>query len=110
MTVLFGVDIPAVIHSATQGQLIGGTIKRKTKNGIRNFVFEGAPGDIDEALNVQAVSTRTKSTIIIIANSIVPTTTPQNQDVLEFNSESYNVLSIETDSAEATYTCHVSKR
>ena len=110
MTVLFGVDIPAVIYSATQGQLIAGTLVRKTKKGIRNFVFEGAPGDIDEALNVQAVSSVTKSSIVIIANSIVPPTVPENQDLIEFNGESYKVLSIETDSAEATYTCHVSQR
>lgn len=107
---LFGVNVANVIRSVTQGQLVAGTLIRRTRTGIKNYVFEGAPDDTDEALNAQSVATSAKSTIIIIANSIVPKSIPLTSDILNFNNQNYKILSIETDGAEATYTCHVSLR
>ena len=110
MADLFGIDIAGLIYDATNGQLISGTLARKTKNGIKNFVFEGAPDDLEETVNAQALSSTTKQRIVIIARSIVPTTTPRNRDILKFQDKEFTILSVTTDGAEATHTCFVSLR
>ena len=107
MATLFGIDIASIVRGATKGQLFVGTLVRKTKTGLKNYVFEGSPGDSDEAINVQARSSTSRSTIIIIALSITPHTVPRNQDIIKFNNLEYTILSIDTDGAEATHTCRV---
>ena len=108
MATLFGVDVAALVRTATSGQLFAGTITRRINRQFFNYTFEGVPGTNEEVINNQALSTSTSLTILIIANSISPRTTPLFQDTIKLLNKEYVIVSVETDSAEATHTCTVS--
>ena len=110
MAIIFGIDVPTLVHSATQGQLFAGTLTRIVNKIPRSFVFEGIPGGDEEAINAQAVSTSSTNVITIIANSIMPKTTPRIQDSIRLQEKEYSIVAVESDPAEAQYTCIVNPK
>ena len=110
MAVIFGIDVPALVHSVTQGQLFAGTLTRIVNKIPKSFVFEGVPGGDEEAINAQAVSTSGTNVITIIANSIVPKTTPRIQDSIRIQEKEYSIVAVDSDPAEAQYTCIVNPK
>ena len=110
MAVIFGVDIPALVRNATQGQLFAGTLTRIVNKIPKSYVFEGIPGGDEETINAQAVSTSSSDVITIIANSITPKTTPRIQDSIRMQDKEYSIVGIKADPAEATFTCIVNPK
>lgn len=107
MAIIFGIDIPAIVFGAVQGQLFAGTLTRIVNKIPKSFVFEGIPGGDEETINAQAVSTSSSDVITIIANSITPRTIPRIQDSIQIQGKEYSIVGIKADPAEATYTCIV---
>ena len=110
MATIFGIDVPALIHSATQGQLFAGTLTRIVNKVPKTYVFEGVPGGDEEAINAQAVSTSSTNVITIIANSITPKTTPRIQDSIQMQDKEYSIVAVDSDPAEAQFTCIVNPK
>ena len=110
MAVIFGIDVPALVHGATNGQLFAGTLTRIVNKVPKTYVFEGVPGGDEEAINAQAVSTSGTNVITIIANSIMPRTTPRIQDSIRLQEKEYSIVAVETDPAEAQFTCIVNPK
>lgn len=107
---IFGIDIASIVHSSTQGQLFAGTLIRRLNKKISTYTFEGITGVMESAINNQSLSSAMHQEITIIANSITPKTAPIFQDTIKLMDKEYTVIAVDTDPAEATHICKVSKK
>ncbi len=121
MTVLFGIDIKALIGQATAGQLVDGTLIRLTK-GLRDpdnltsgslpedeeFAFEGIVADYtDQQMASTTIQLGDRQVLIIAAT--ISGTVPMTGDRITIEGSTYDVVNVKRDPAEATYECQVRK-
>lgn len=109
MPKIFGIDVAGLVHSNLKGKLFAGTLSRTENKVTTNYVFEGVPGEDASARDRQATLKSNSNSITIIAKSISPTTVPRVRDRIVLLDKTYDINAVDTDPAEATYICAVTK-
>lgn len=120
---LFGADIAGEIYSAFKGQLVAGTLTKRTA-GVRTpgaltggtnpsnvvHTFEGFIDNIAEVSVAGTLATVTGEFVSILTKSISPAAIPQKGDIILIESIRYTIVEIvERDPAGALYKCRVEK-